>query len=345
MELTDSGFAGGFVLLGADAGTELGNAVDFGDINADGLDDLLAGAADDDPAGQNYAGGAVLLFGSSQAFGATINAQNLNGSDGVRISGEASNDRAGSSVAVIDLDGDGAAEAVLGAPFATGQGQSDAGVVYVVAAGSLVGTVGDFALASVNGSNGFRFEGGVANGQLGASLSSAGNLNGAGPDDLLVGAPGLNDGQAFVVFGSPTLPLSLQPAQLNGSNGFSIVPPDDAAQFGFQVAATGDWNADGIDDAMISDYQAKARNNDYAGRAYLVFGQAGVFPGQIDIGSVPGDEVLWLEGVNKSDRLGTAVGGQFDFNGDGIDELVISAPRADPAGSSSAGSVYVLFGR
>ena len=114
-----------------------------------------------------------------------------------------------------------------------------------------------FNLSNLNGTNGFILNGIAAIDQSGFSVSDAGDVNGDGIDDLIIGAFGADpngsfSGQSYVVFGnstgfSPTLNLST----LNGTNGFILNGIAEGDQSGNSVSSAGDINGDGIDDLII----------------------------------------------------------------------------------------------
>ena len=138
-------------------------------------------------------------------------------------------------------------------------------------------------LSSLNGINGFRIDGLAAYDISGRSVSSAGDINGDGIDDLIIGADGADpngnfSGSSYVVFGSGgEFSSTLNLSSLNGSNGFRI---DGAATFdrsGFSVSSAGDINGDGIDDLIIGANGADPNGN-YSGSSYVVFGSVNQAP-------------------------------------------------------------------
>ena len=106
--------------------------------------------------------------------------------------------------------------------------------------------------------NGFRIAGGSADDEAGFSVSSAGDFNGDGYDDLLVGAPGAPDGslipgQSYMVFGKASgFNANLNLATLGGSDGFKISGIANLDDSGYQVSSVGDINGDGFDDIAVS---------------------------------------------------------------------------------------------
>jgi len=112
----------------------------------------------------------------------------LNGSDGFRLDGAATNDRSGRSVSAAgDIDGDGLDDLIVGADRTDPNANTDAGSGYVVF-GKNSPFAASLALSALNGSDGFRLDGAAAGDRAGYSVSAAGDINGDGVDDLIVGA-------------------------------------------------------------------------------------------------------------------------------------------------------------
>jgi Ca2+-binding RTX toxin-like protein len=191
---------------------------------------------------------------------------------------------------------------------------------------------------------------GIAPGDFsGYSVSGAGDINGDGISDVIIGAiaadpNGVSSGQSYVVFGSsqgfqPIIDLS----SLNGRNGFRIDGIAAGDQLGYSASNAGDVNGDGIQDLIIGANRANP-NGDDSGQSYVIFGSRNSFAATVSPSSLNGTNGFKINGIAVGDRSGTFVSEAGDFNGDGIDDLVIGARSADPNGSDS-GQSYVVFGK
>ena len=178
-------------------------------MNGDGFDDIVIGAWPTNVSGGIAGlgkGAAYVVFGSALGYGDHLELGNLNGSNGFRIDGLHINDGLGRAVGSAgDFNGDGYGDLLLGAPNVGVNGAFGAGAGYVV-----FGHAGGYGalldLAGLSGGNGFMIEGFAAGNQTVRSMAAAGDMNGDGYDDILIGASGGNgnailDEKTYVLFG------------------------------------------------------------------------------------------------------------------------------------------------
>jgi hypothetical protein len=336
----------GFVMQG-NSGDALGFSVSSaGDINSDGYDDLIIGA----PNGPNFSasGQAYLLFGSGAGFGtvdgtgrSVIDLTSSAPSHSLIIEGDFLSPRVGNSVSSLgDINGDGFDDVIVGAPNSDSNGE-DAGEAYI------------FFGSSSGLRPGGSIQGYEVNGYAGLSVSSAGDIDGDGYDDFLVGASGSNDsagdnaGETYVLFGSASgfgaadgTGLSLiDLANLLPSHGF-VMQGADFSRSGRSVSSAGDINGDGYDDLIVGSQAG----------AYVVFGLASGFGSVdgtgrsvIDLTNLAPSQGFIIQGDAASDNAGRSVSSAGDINGDGYDDLTVGAPYGDDGGVD-AGEAYVIFG-
>ncbi|MFO1350909.1 MAG: integrin alpha [Gammaproteobacteria bacterium] len=350
--------ANGFQLSGAAAGDRSGFAVSgLGDVNGDGVADLLIGAIGANSNGNN-SGASYVVFGGNAlgtlgAAGLPLSA--LNGANGFQLTGAATDNLSGWAASSLgDVNGDGVADLLIGAPGADSNG-GYSGASYVVFGSSTLSTLGTagLQLSALGGVNGFQLSG-AAGDYSGITASGLGDVNGDGVADLLIGAPGANpngndSGVSYVVFGSSTLSTlgtaGLQLSALDGVNGFQLSGAAAGDRAGRAVSGLGDVNGDGVADLLIGAYGVVTDGND-SGASYVVFGSStlsALGTAGLPLSALNGANGFRLNGVAAGDRAGRTVSGLGDVNGDGVADLLIGAPLADPNGSAS-GASYVVFG-
>ena len=353
---------GGFVLYGRDGIDRFGRSVaSAGDFNGDGFADIVIGAPYGDVSAAK-AGEATVIFGKAGGFGAGIDMASV-GAAGFTIFGADAGDNVGQAVASAgDFNGDGFDDLIIGVQRGDGAGNltQSAGEAYVVFGGaSWFG--GSLNLGTIaNGTGGFVLSGAEFYDFAGFSVASAGDINGDGFDDLLIGAPAADTtgnarseaGETYVLFGKAGGFAAQRDLTTiaNGTAGFVILGQELGDQSGFSVASAGDINGDGFADMIIG-----ARNGDGAGNlkngageSYVVFGQAAGFGATVDLTTIAaGTGGFVVQGIDAGDESGISVASAGDINGDGFDDLLVGARYGDRADNSagSAGETYVIFGK
>ncbi len=197
--------------------------------------------------------------------------------------------------------------------------------------------------------NGFAIIGYDPTDSAGRSVASAGDPNGDGIDDVIVGAPhqdfaGIEGGASYVIFGKKgagegaprNLGITDVSSTAPGAAGYVAVGPGEA-QSGWSVAFAGDANDDGIDDVVIG----APFHDGGAGSIYVLFGKGSTTP--VNLATV-GSDGFHIQGNASSAFAGWSVGGVGDINDDGYDDVVIGAPDANGSAPGS-GKAYVVYGR
>jgi hypothetical protein len=273
-------------LLGVDVNTA-------GDVNGDGFADVIVGAPYYTN-GQNNEGGTWVYHGSATGLATSAATHDEGNQAGARF---------GTSVATAgDVNGDGYADVIIGAPDYT-SGENDEGRVWVWH-GSASG---------LSATHDWRAEGNQANAHFGSSAATAGDVNGDGYSDVIVGAwgyhnPSTNEGAAFVYHGSP--------ATLSETADWTKRSNQEGAYFGWSLGTAGDVNGDGYADIVVgAPLWDSGQTNE--GAAWIYHGSA---TGLI---SAP----AWYQQRNQDNaQFGYSVGTAGDVNGDGYSDVIVGAP-------------------
>ncbi len=266
-----------------------------GDVDGDGIADFIVGAR----ATSSYDAGSIFVY--SGATGILLFRKDGLGDMqlGFSVSGAG------------DVNGDGRADFIAGAPFADPAGLTDAGSAFVY--------------SGLDGSLLFEKDGGASGDASGWSVAGVGDIDGDGKSDFIVGSRfaasgGLIDaGSAFVY---------------SGADGSLLYKKSGAAfgdEFGVSVAGIGDVTADGRPDFIIGAWKANPNGAEGAGSVYVYSG-------------LTGSLLYQKNGVGPSDGFGNSTAGAGDVDGDGVADFIVGAPQASPAGLTSAGSAYVYSG-
>jgi hypothetical protein len=385
-EVDEDGKPKQFIIHGQTADDQSGWAVsNAGDVNGDGLDDLLIGAR----RANDYAGNVYVVFGKAnldEVFLADVE----DGQGGFVVRGDTSGNTAefeslskgnelGYSVSAAgDLNGDGLADLIVGSPYAnrtfystysqTNVTLTDVGSAHVIFGKSDTTAINVSQLNTP--SSGYDLTektGSFA--YAGQSVRSAGDVNGDGVADLIVGAPGNFDRltNAYVVFGRLGQSSATDLPDIGGSQaGFKIYYDDPLdttndkqyfGQVGYSVSSAGDVNGDGLADLLVGCWYLDDEVADFRfgpGYTYMVFGktdQQSINLNDIETSSNLGFKI---KGEMDGDTAGWSVRSAGDVNGDGLADVIVGAPvevalrnSAYSVGRNNywAGKSYVVFGK
>ncbi|HEU4759065.1 MAG TPA: hypothetical protein VFT91_03690 [Dehalococcoidia bacterium] len=346
IDLTDKA---DLIIYGAAPDDGLGYSVLAADVNGDGTDDVLVGApgvsGTEDP--RTDQGQVYVFFGAPDLGGTRDIAQ---AAAPVTISGAEGFSRVGHAIASGDVNADGISDIVVGAPFAgrfpntpPGSERTEVGEVYVLFGrhdlSGYFSVVFDQQNFTIGGLQPF--------GQFGASVA-AGDVNGDGVDDIIVGAPqsdgpdGAPDsaGLVYVFFGAAGLTgrvsLTERPAD------FTVLGAGERHSLGFPLISA-DLNADGIADIAVGARLATAPGSSTldTGAVYVLFGRRDL-GGTLNLASAPADVTTY--GAQASQLIPSSLA-SGDLNGDGAADLLIGSGTASGPGSrAAAGVAYVVLG-
>ncbi len=327
-----------------------------GDINNDSFADIAIFAPNANNGAQVSAGAVYVIFGNADlSQKSSIDLASLDGSNGFVVRGQQADDFAGFSVVGVgDINNDGADDLAIGAPLADRGEMINLGFAYILFGQPTIGTGGQFDLASLDGTNGFTIRGEVELAQVGRSISSRGDFNGDGIDDLILSAPwtDISDveipGKIHVVYGHSRIGLSgkLSIQSAKSASGMVIDGQERLETIGRHVSIIGDINGDRIDDLAIGSPFSDPRGQNAAGKCYIVLGRRSPATERpLNVASLSGTNGFAIDGEDAADRLGWRVVPAGDMNGDGLDDLLVSVFAGDPDGRPNAGQVLLIFSR
>jgi len=322
----------GFAILGSLPHEEMGvSGSRAGDINGDGIDDFMVGTNR-----YSYTDSKVyVIFGSKKSFSTMIPSQNFQPSQGFIISGAGqSQEQMGSGLSKAgDINGDGIDDIIVGA-VNTNQ---DSGAAYVIY-GSREPFKNMTPSLGLTRSQGFAIFSYRYYERLGETVSGAGDVNGDGIDDVIVGAPSLDNrkGAAYVIYGSKNGSDAITSNKnLDASRGFAMYGDIESTELGFSVSGIGDINQDGIDDVVL----VAASIHEGLTEAYIIYGKKNHTSFVVPVTGLNSSQGIVFHGkdfgkgknffVLKSANAG-------DVNGDGIDDALLGCPGAQTA--------YIIYG-
>ncbi len=291
-----------------------------GDVNSDGYDDVIVGAR-----GFNSSTGrAYIYYGGSS----------MDNSADVTMTGETTRNLFGRSVSTAgDLNNDGYDDVIVGAYYYN----SETGRAYIYYGGSSMDNIADITMT-----------GGATSNKLGHSVSTAGDVNSDGYDDVIVGEPGAS--HAYIYYGGSSMDNIADITMDEGSAGYSVSTAgdvnndgyddvivgadehayiylgansmDDVADvtmsgeggftnFGRSVSTAGDLNNDGYDDVIVGAFSYES----YKGKVYIYYGGS----------SMDNNADITMDGEGTDNSFGHSVSTAGDVNGDGYDDFIVGA--------------------
>lgn len=296
----------------------------FLDISGDGKSDIVIGG----PKANNV--GEVYVF-YSDFIQPQIDGTDISTSSADYILSEGSaGDQFGYSTAIAgDINRDGYADIIVGAPYAD-DGQTDIGRVYIYYGGHS---------SSMDNTADINIRGMDINEHLGFSVSPAGDVNGDGFDDIIFGAPDKYQfgipyaGVAYIFFGGPSLVIKPGYPNLSSDDADVILRGENGQdKFGSSVSWAGDFNRDGYGDVIVGAPLVEGGGNT-RGRAYIYYGGL----------SMDSSVDVKITGGANFDQLGDSVARAGDIDRDGYGDVIIGAPSA-AGGGIYRGKVYVIYG-
>ncbi len=236
----------------------------------------------------------------------------------IKATGENADDWFGYSVSSAgDVNKDGYDDIIVGAPYYDDGSDTDAGAVYIFYGGPTMDSSYDVKMVGENAYDDF-----------GYSVSSAGDVNHDGYDDVVVGAPDYADGSntypgaAYIFYGGPSMDASYD-VKMVGEN------TDD--EFGYSVSSAGDVNHDGYDDVVVGAPDYADGSNTYPGAAYIFYGSP----------SMDASYDVKMVGENSNDEFGSSVSVAGDLNNDGYNDVIVGARDYDDGSNTDAGAIYI----
>ncbi len=318
-----------------------------GDVNNDGIEDVLIGAPSGDQNARVRSGSAYVVFGRTSP--GTVDLGSL-GTDGFRIDGAGATALAGAGADVAgvgDINADGFDDVAVGAPLADPAGKApNSGIAYIIFGKSATTTID---LQNTATWDGFQVIGSFSD-WVGNTVAGLGDISGDGVPDVAIGATRddenalANAGSVHIVFGVDppgTTPATIDIETLTSTQGYRIEGATANGWLGRALSPAGDVNGDGRND-LLAGAPGWASDPDVIGEAWVVYLPASS-ASPIDLASL-GEGGYKISGVELNDFAGQSLAGVDDLNADSVPDAVIGAPLVD-AGGLNSGAAYVVFGK
>ena len=302
-------------LVGSYVGISVSSA---GDVNADGFDDYIIGT---------YANKAYVVYGNASGTGASVPNGNIASSLGFQIIGTGALGYKVSGAG--DVNGDGFADVIVGT-------NASIGAAYVVYGGSNITKSVNVTATSFSPANGFKITG--VDSYMGMDVSSAGDINGDGLADLIVGAQGYNaatetEGAAFIVYGTTNnTGVDLSNGTIPVTNGFRVTGQD-YVYFASSISSAGDVNGDGLADLVIGGFDTNI---------YVVYGKAKTIDINLSSTIIAATNGFRIVTNQLDTTIGNTVSSAGDVNGDGLGDLVMSGENAYVVYGNSTGRTVTI---
>jgi len=337
----------GTVIHGASPVDLTGSAVASGDVDNDGIADVVLGAL---LAGPSKVGTVTVLYSSLSLYSTTpvLLLPPANTSIGFTVQGPSILAQTGASLAAQDFNGDGYADLLIGCPNATIDGYSTyPGAVYVLWGSPRASLPANatVSLASLTPQQGLIFVGGTNGDHLGVAVAALGDINQDGYNDFAMGSPSYkgNWGAVYVVFGGPA--AHFQPRtnvySISKSTGF-VVYGRAGDLLGAALAPAGDVNNDGFPDVILGAPGDITVVPVPTGSVGVILGAPKAsLAASVSMAGLNGANGFLVTGTNPGDRFGSAVGAAGDYNLDGAADYLVGAAEA----IAGTGAVYLVYGQ